>query len=247
MIKNLNHHLRARSQQQEFYWAHLRDQYKDRLIYYDLRSESRNKDGRVITLIQDGLDQSKVAVPRSVWQHSKDFAGMNRPKLHISLTLVHGYFLLWTISDPDTQKDSNASVETLCHALTLLEKKYGVVLSQARINIQADNTAREIKNNHVLRWASLQVSAGNVRSLSIRFLRSGHSHEDVDQCFGRLARHLSKLKKAECPLDFARSIAQFANSMHRPHEDGRYTVIMNGTRDWNLFFCNPTSHCFFLH
>ena len=234
MIKHLSHHLRARTQQQKFYWSHLHDQYLDRMVYYGLRSQSRSRDGRSICIIQDGLDQSKVALPRSAWMKGKDFSTFNRPKLHISLTLVHGYFLLWTISNPDTPKDSNASVETFCHALHLLERDHGVVLARAHIHIQCDNTAREIKNNHCLRWASLQVSCGNVGGMSIRCLRCGHSHEDVDQCFGRLARHLSKLRKAECPEDFQRSISQFANAMHRPHESSRYTVIMNETRDWNL-------------
>ena len=234
MIRHLSHHLRARTQQQTYYWEHLRAQYADRLVYYDLRSKSRSHDGRNICVIQDGLDQSKVAIPRSSWQKGKEYASLNRPKLHVSLTLVHGFFLLWTISNPDTQKNSDASVETLCHALHLLQSKHGVVLSQTHLNIQADNTVREIKNNHCLRWAAAQVSSGNLLGISFRFLRTGHSHEDVDQCFGRLAKHISKLQKAETPDDFLASIQTFASNMYRPHEPGRYVVCMNETRDWKL-------------
>lgn len=234
MIRHLSHHLRARTQQQTYYWEHLRAQYADRLVYYDLRSKSRSHDGRNICVIQDGLDQSKVAIPRSSWQKGKEYASLNRPKLHVSLTLVHGFFLLWTISNPDTQKNSDASVETLCHALHLLQSKHGVVLSQTHLNIQADNTVREIKNNHCLRWAAAQVSSGNLLGISFRFLRTGHSHEDVDQCFGRLAKHISKLQKAETPDDFWASIQTFASNMYRPHEPGRYVVCMNETRDWKL-------------
>ena len=91
MIRHLSHHLRARTQQQTYYWEHLRAQYADRLVYYDLRSKSRSHDGRNICVIQDGLDQSKVAIPRSSWQKGKEYASLNRPKLHVSLTLVHGF------------------------------------------------------------------------------------------------------------------------------------------------------------
>ena len=171
--------------------------YLDRLQYYRYRSLSRQGDGRFICIIQDGLDQGKVSLPRSSWMHSKEFSQLkvHRPKLHLTLTLVHGYFLLFTISLPHTMKDSNASLETICHALHLLETRHKVHLPGCSLSIQADNTCRELKNNPVFRWAALQTSAGNLRSASVRFLRSGHSHEDVDQIFGRLSRHYAKLKK----------------------------------------------------
>lgn len=234
MIKHLGHHLRARNQQQQYYWQHLREQYRDRLVYYDLRGKSRRRDSNEITIIQDGLDQSKVALPRSSVMYGKDFSTMQKPKLHVSLTMVHGYFLLWTLSNPDVQKNSDASIETLAHALTLLEKEHGVALSQCHIHVQADNTAREIKNNYFLRWSACQVSCGNVGALSVRFLRTGHSHEDVDQAFGRLARHLAKLRLAQTQADFARSIRSFSQQMQRPHEPVQYTVCMNDVRDWSL-------------
>ena len=238
LIKSLGRHLLARSQQQTFYWQHLREQYLDRLEYYRLRSLSRQRDGRFICIIQDGMDQGKVSLPRSPWLQSKEFAQfkIHRPKLHVSLTLVHGYFTLWTISHPDTMKDSNASIETMCHALHLLESEHGVCLRGCSLSIHADNTCREVKNNPFMRWAALQTSCSNLKSVSVRFLRSGHSHEDVDQAFGRLARHLSRLKVAQEPDDFLDSIKQFASGMGRPHEAHSYVTIMAQTRDWTLRF-----------
>ena len=236
LIKGLGRHLLARVQQQNFYWQHLREQYLDRLEYYKLRALSRQKDGRFICIIQDGMDQSKASLPRSPWLQSKEFAQfkVHRPKLHISLTLVHGYFCLWTISLPNTCKDSNASIETLCHALHLLETQHGVNLHGCSVSIHADNTCREIKNNPFLRWASLQTSSSNLKSCTVRFLRSGHSHEDVDQAFGRLSRHLSRVKVAECPSDFQDEIQKFSEKMGRPHERDSYVTIMAQTRDWSL-------------
>ena len=181
------------------------------------------------------MDQGKVALPLSSWMYSKDFHGLQRPKLHVSLTLVHGYFLLWTITHPDTMKDSNASVETLSHALHLLATKHNINLAEYHINIQSDNTPREIKNNFTFRWAALQVSSSNVGAMSIRFLRCGHSHEDVDQAFGRLARHYSKMKLAETPEDFVASTIEFANNMHRPFERSFYVREIERVRDWSLW------------
>lgn len=243
LVKSLGRRLRARDLQQRFYWQHLREQYLDRLEYYRLRSLSRQRDGRFICIIQDGVDQGKVALPRSPWMQSKEFAQfkIHRPKLHLSLTLVHGYFLLWTISHPETMKDSNASIETLSHALHLLETKRGVCLRGCSLSIHADNICREVKNNFFFKWAAAQTSSGNIRNVCVRFLRSGHSHEDVDQCFGRLSRHYAKLKTAQSPSDFEASTVRFANDMHRPHEPARYVVTMPRTRDWKLVIC---SACF---
>ena len=238
LIKFLGCHLHARQQQQDYYWQHLRDQYLDRLQYYRYRSLSRQRDGRFICIIQDGLDQAKVSLPRSSWMYSKEFSAFkaHRPKLHLTLTLVHGFFLLFTLSLPDTMKDSNASLETICYALHLLQTKHGVHLPGCSLSIQADNACREIKNNPFFRWAALQTSSGNLKNVSVRFLRSGHSHEDVDQIFGRLAMHYSKLSKAETPQDFEDSTRLFARDVLRPHELGRYVVTMAQTRDWSLIF-----------
>ena len=236
LLKKLAHHLRARQEQEAHFWQHLRDQYSDRLIYYRYRSLSRLGDGRTITVIQDGLDQGKVALPRSAWMKSKEFCGWSRPKLHVSLTIVHGFFCLWVISYPNTMKDSNASLETLIHALSILQSKYHIDLKETRLSIHCDNTVREMKNNMVLRWAALQTSSGNVKSISMRLLRCGHSHEDVDQCFGRYAAHLSKLKTAEVPEDFVAATEAFCAKLQRPHEQNNYVVCMRQTRDWSLSF-----------
>lgn len=248
LIKSLGHHLLARRQQQMFYWQHLKDQYADRLEYYRLRSTSRMQDGQSILIIQDGMDQSKACIPRSKWMKSKEFSRFVRPRLHVSLTLVHGFFCLWSISDPDCMKDSNASTETLCHAMHLLERDFDVYLPGCALHIQADNTSREVKNNMLLRWAAAQVSSSNVRSITFRFLRQGHSHEDVDQAFGRLSRHLSsKLQRANVPQDFVDSVDGFAKAMYRPHEAGRYTVKLDRCRDWMLFLIHIICICPFSH
>ena len=112
----------------------------------------------------------------------------------------------------------------------------------------ADNTSREVKNNMLLRWAAAQVSSSNVRSITFRFLRQGHSHEDVDQAFGRLSRHLSsKLQRANVPQDFVDSVDGFAKAMYRPHEAGRYTVKLDRCRDWMLFLIHIICICPFSH
>ena len=57
-------------------------------------------------------------------------------------------------------------------------------------HLQQDNCPREGKNQYVFCFLLACVILGVFRSTSAGFLRTGpgHSHEDVDQCFGQLAK-----------------------------------------------------------
>lgn len=232
MIKGLGHHLRARNVQQQHFLQHLRDQYADRTVYYRSRAMSRLKGSSEVTLIQDGMDQNKFLIPRHEVLYGKEFGSFMRPKCHISLCLAHGYCAFFSVSNPDSMKDSNSSCESLAHVFHLLAEKHSVNLPQCHINIHGDNTPRELKNNHTMRFIVAQVSAGNIRSASMKFLRCGHSHEDIDQIFSRLACDLTKARDIQVPEDFLPRIQAFATAMHRPFEEGRYVSKMDETRDW---------------
>ena len=234
MIRALNHHFAARREQQKHYWQHLKDQYADRLEYYRCRGLSRMRGSGVICLIQDGMDQNKICIPRYAALRGKDFSSFQRPKLHLSLTLCHGYFTQFLISNPDTMKDSNSSIESLASAFDILKAHHHCDLRRSHIIIQSDNTAREIKNNPTLRFCAAQVGALNVKRITVQFLRSGHSHEDIDQVFGRLARHLSRVRKIQTPDGIVEEVRRFSEKLNRHHEPGHYTYKMDAARDWYL-------------
>ena len=69
-----------------------------------------------------------------------------------------------------------------------------------------------------------------------RNLRSGHSHEDIDQCFGQLAAFISKHgRTANGPPDFRSLIQRWMDStLQRPYEKTSYAVILDQCRDWYL-------------
>lgn len=235
MIRALNHHLRARKAQQQHYWEHLKAQYCDRMEYYRCRALSRVRGSGTICMIQDGMDQSKVCVPRDAALRGKDFSTFQRPKLHLSLTLCHGYFTQFILSNPDTMKDSNASCESLASAFDLLQGHHHTDLRASHIIVQADNTARELKNNQTMRFCAAQVSCGNIKSISLQFLRAGHSHEDIDQVFGRVARHLSRARKIQNPEEIMEQLRTFSEKLNRQHEPAHYNFKMDATRDWPFF------------
>ena len=151
-------HLLARKQQVQAYAAHLRAQYQDRLTYWDIRGVSRDRTPFEVCAIIDGMDQGKFAYPRSDLFRSKDLSGMNRPRAHIAASILHGRMVVFTVSPADLPKDANASIETTAHCIHLLSQM--VPVSRMVLSIQSDNTPREVKNNHYLRWLCSLVSHG---------------------------------------------------------------------------------------
>lgn len=232
MMRDLAHHLLARESQRRLYVRHLEAQYLDRTNYWRARSISRMKAGEVV-LIADSMDQAKFVYPRSQMFRAKDLAGLQRPKAHITAVVAHGHFTFFSVSAQDVPKDSTTMIEILSHSLTLLQKK-GVELHKTAVTIQSDNTSREFKNNPVVKWMASLVANNIVPKISLKTLRTGHSHEDIDQIFGILARHLStKARFASTPLDFCSIIQKWQEDfLKRPYEQGRYTTVLDQTRDW---------------
>jgi hypothetical protein len=54
------------------------------------------------------------------------------------------------------------------------------------VHIQQDNTSREGKNQFLLRWCILLIIFGCVRWCTLGFLRTGHTHENIDQLFAQV-------------------------------------------------------------
>lgn len=152
----------ARKTQQELYAHHLRAQFADRATYWTNRGISRTPNNGYILMTIDSMDQSKFCFPRGDKNEfqSKELSGLQRPKAHITLCLVHGYFLLFTTSQADLKKDSSTMTDILFHALHLLATDFKIDLSRTFINVQSDNTSRETKNNTWIRAFSTLTAHG---------------------------------------------------------------------------------------
>ena len=102
--------LRLRGQSQhtacqiELLSEHRLDQYKDRRFYWGIRAEAALSP-LVITLIIDGMDQSKFCYPRSEFVFkSKLLEGMQRPRLHVNALIAHHKFVMVAVSRADFPK-----------------------------------------------------------------------------------------------------------------------------------------------
>ena len=240
LIRELCHHVAARRKQSNLLVEHLAAQYRDRLSYWAMRGSSRLHYHTNLVVIVDGMDQCKFSYPRSVLFRGKDLSTMVRPKLHIIGILAHGWGLCFAISGHDFPKDSSVMTELLANLLTRLAAD-GVRLQMCNLHLQSDNTSREIKNSTLMRFLSALVSHNILASATMAQLRSGHSHEDIDQVFGSLALFIVRhCREAQTPADFTSVIDRFCTGAVRPHEKKRLVYLLDAHRDWiHGLACNP--------
>ena len=236
LIKELSGHFAARAKQVSLFGEHLRAQYLDRTQYWGCRGVSRLKNHGEVTCIIDSMDQQKFCYPRSEIYKSKELSTFIRPRAHITALLMHGHFVLVTVAEHNCPKNANFMTEVIAYGLTLLRKK-GVDTSKLFFRIHSDNTVRECKNNILLSWIGSMVGRGLIAGGALAHLRSGHSHEDIDQCFGALASFMArKGRYARHTGDFVQLIRQWLHQYKRPYETDRYCVKMDQFRNWKLAF-----------
>ncbi|CAK9015960.1 unnamed protein product [Durusdinium trenchii] len=200
LLKELAPYIHAHAKQASLFHLHLAAQYRDRMIYWSFRGSSRLRVMGHLTIIQDGMDQAKFALPRTRLVLAKDLATLQRPKLGVIGVIAHGWSFLMAISNPDQPKDSSCMADLFCHMLTRLER------------------------------------LGIIFGASMKHLRSGHSHEDIDQTFGGCSLFIIRHGKLlETPDDFCKVIQSYVNTAPRPFEEQRAVVKLDQHRPWKEF------------
>ena len=144
----------------------------------------------VMTIIADGMDQSKFRIPHFGPVKLKGLDKFPRPAVHVAGIWCHGHSLQLGVSTPEVPKDSNTNVETISRMIESVFAK-GRRLPH-HLHLQLDNTSRENKNQKMMRFCMFLVHRGVFRTVSMCFLRKGHTHEDIDGIFGQLALDIAR-------------------------------------------------------
>ena len=190
----------------EEYTKHVLSQWLDRQIYWHaqelslscrdfLRSGHRlatlARSVSQICLIADGMDQAKFRAPR-VLQKTHALDKLLRPALHVQGAWCHGFGYHLAVADTDMRKDTNNNVEVMARLLSQVYLKHGGL--PLSIHIQQDNTSRECKNQLILRFACKLVALGIFQSVTLAYLVTGHTHENIDGSYGQLAVKIAALE-----------------------------------------------------
>lgn len=209
------------------YSAHLLSQWLDRAMYWKIRSlaitflstastltrtiQDNDVYSSTISCIIDGMDQSKLKCPRYGYDRlTKALDRLFRPTLHLTCAYFHGYSAFLPLSDENLKKDSVTQCEIIMRGLSALYESLGRSNRPLGFHCQADNCYRECKNQYFINLLLFLQVVGIFRHTSCGFLRTGHSHEDVDMIFGQVSR-LLRGKKFATPADLLALLAGHHN------------------------------------
>ena len=187
-----------------------------------------------VTLIVDGMDQAKFMWPRAEFMKSHQFDKYIRPRLHVTGLIAHGHFVMFAVSDADVRKSSNSTCEMLAIALQRLADS-GVTLAGCHVNLQLDNAGSQNKNNTVMSYVATLVGSGIISSGAVQFLRTGHTHEDIDRIFSLLSKWMKKYKRVETVSTFVECIGAWLQSLNRPYEALRFCIKLDQIRDFKVW------------
>ena len=195
---------------EKYMWArqwrtHLQDQYHDRMVYWSLRHCSRKLDSDVLVVIIDSMDKKKAVWPRYTFDrqpHELDNKPP-RPRAVLTAALAHGWCTDLILADDSLHHGASAFCEVLAR---VLDHVYKMSMVNGRpfpkhLVIQSDNTVAQAKNSLANCFLAHLVGTGKFVSCTLNFLMVGHTHEDVDQLFGFICKHIFRRHRWEVVED----------------------------------------------
>lgn len=185
-------------------------------------------------MILDSMDQAKHCYPRSESMSSKEFQQFYRPKMMNTSVLIHGHGVLVGLSPANVPGNSSRTAELLAYTLTK-SVELGINWPTCFLHLEADNCAKEVKNQTVLRLLGALIGQHKLAGCQLSFLSSGHSHEDIDAMFAQVSVHLQSHKELWTVEAFQQCIQDFfGDKMVRRHEPFREVLLFDQFRDWKL-------------
>ena len=134
---------------------------------------------------------------------SAEFEGLHRPVLHVTGVLAWGHMECYFISHSDAHKDANNEATAIARTLDLVSSKLQDQVAMPRsLIVAADNTCREAKNSMFLSTLGYMHSSGRFDAVECEFMKSGHSHNELDQRFSAIATLLNTAGSLEDPFEF---------------------------------------------
>ena len=132
---------------------------EERKKYHLHREKSRAQPTKYITIIIDGMDQSKTNIPALV-PEAKSTQKLTRLRTHLTGAIVHtqaphGKLLYAFYDTMQWPHDSNLTLEVLSRIMHRLKEKLPPTLY-----LQLDNCGRENKNRYFFGFCSLLVAKG---------------------------------------------------------------------------------------
>ena len=120
--------LSAKQQAARNWRAHLREQYHDRLLYWQLRWFSRqhrrrspeSSDLSVLTIIIDSMDKSKLVWPQYAFRQPKSLANLVRPRMVLTAAIAHGWTVEFFLTDDEVTSHAGSHFWSVCKRFAIV-------------------------------------------------------------------------------------------------------------------------------
>ena len=190
-------------------YAHAKFVRAERATYYLRRALARNQPDKYLSLIIDGADQQAFGSPHFV---TRSKATENEWRIPLSLmgAIAHGYGIYGFSYLPNIRHGSNLVMEVLHRILNQMWHNNGGKKLPPILFLQLDNTAKQNKCKYLLGFLALLVHYNVFEEILVSFLLVGHTHEDIDQLFSRVAVWLRR-HDARSRLEF---LEAFVKAFH---------------------------------
>lgn len=168
--------------------VHVQVMRQERQAYYARRDKAVQDPARYCSFIIDGADQTAYGLPHFVFT-TKSEKG-HKLKVKCVGVLEHSnprkrFFFTMT---EEHSTGANHVIEALHRTINHKYQEEGRL--PPTMFIQVDNCTRENKNKYFLSYLESLVARGVFQSVQVSFLPVGHTHEDIDQSFSVITRHL---------------------------------------------------------
>jgi hypothetical protein len=184
----------------------------ERISYYLRRQLATLTPMTCFSIIIDGADQSAFGSPhhyihskgRTTHTHSHTLTHLHatapldddnnwRIATHLMGALVHGHECHGFTFLTNIKHGTNITIETLHRVLLYhFEQHHRRPFVQRTLYLQLDNTTKQCKSKYMLGYMALLVAWFVFAETMLSFLIVGHTHEDIDQMFSRIAVWLRK-------------------------------------------------------
>ena len=212
--------------------SHLEQMKNQRAKYEKHKEKSRMHPETYLSVCLDCMTHKATTLPHPGSSRlAKDLNSKERFGSKLQGIIFHGRGTHFYSAHDGLSQGSNFTVECLHSALMteLQEIEAAGAQRPSVLYVQADNVT-DNKSHVLIDYAALLVRTGVFKKVKIGFLKPGHTHIDIDQCFSVINRNLKKTGTDAFTISRFKTAIQTAWKCHtnRP----KVVCFLNVIHDW---------------
>lgn len=209
---------------------------KERGSYYTRAGLGRAHPSDFLSVIIDGADQAAFGSPHFC-THSKETEHCWRIATSLMGALVHGFGVFGFTYMPNIKHGANLVIEVLHRVLDTVWKEGLNTYLPDVLFLQVDNTTKQNKNKYLFGYLALLVEWNCFETVIVSFLMVGHTHEDIDQIFSRVATYLRK-HNAVSRAEFLEAFAASYKARRHEEDSRKFTANIEQAANMSDLFDN---------